>query len=243
MTLPRVVVLFSGGLDSTTCVAIAAARGFEPVLLSIRYGQQHDSALQANVEMRRKYGVRETRLLVLPDIGNQTSSLVSLSHAVPKGGDPRAPGIPNTYVPARNLIFLSYAASLCEELGAKDIYIGVNQLDSSGYPDCRDQFITAFETAMNLGTKAGVEGYYIKIHRPLVEMTKAEIITTGMELGVDYAWTSSCYDPKEVHEEFDDGKGCTIDVACGTCDSCQLRLEGFASVGIKDPLSYPLLND
>lgn len=239
MTLPKAVVLFSGGLDSTTCVAIAANDGFRPVLLSILYGQQHDSALMAQGEMCKKYGVCETRILDLPEIGNQTSSLVSISHDVPKGGDPRAPGIPSTYVPARNLIFLSYAISLCEEVGAVDIFIGVNQLDYSGYPDCRDEFIEAFETAANLGTKTGVEGERpLKIHRPLVKMTKAEIITTGMELGVDYAWTASCYAPVEEH------MGHAVETyPCGTCDSCQLRLEGFKALGIKDPLSYPLLTD
>lgn len=238
MTLPKAVVLFSGGLDSTTCVAIAASNGYEPVLLSMHYGQQHDSSMQPNAEMCKRYGVRSTHVLGLPDIGGRTSSLVSLEHAVPKGGDPRAPGIPSTYVPGRNLIFLSYATSLVEELGAKDIYIGVNQLDSSGYPDCRDQFITVFETAANLGTKAGVEGHYIKIHRPLVKMTKAEIITAGMELGVDYAWTSSCYAPVEEHM----GLKIREEYPCGTCDSCQLRLEGFKTLGIEDPLDYPLLD-
>lgn len=234
----KAVILYSGGLDSTTVVAVAHEQGFKPVLLSFDYGQQHDHYMPQHVRGNgshlEKFEVKETVFIGLPHIGTETSSLVSYEHEVPKGKDPRAPGIPTTYVPARNSIFLAYAASVCEEIGARDIFIGVNNLDFSGYPDCRPEFLAAFETTLNVGTKAGAEGREFRIHAPLMDKTKAEIIEWGLRLGVDYGKTMSCYEPNY--------SGGTI-LACGTCDACQLRLEGFRDANEEDPIQYlPDLN-
>lgn len=215
------LVLYSGGLDSTTCLAFAKNTNHTPIdVVSFLYGQQHDDGLHHADVVLPTYGVRSHHVIDLPDIGAHSSSLVSACHFVPKGKDPRAPGIPNTYVPGRNLIFLSWAVSIAQESGLGHVYIGVNALDWSGYPDCRPEFIAAFERAARLGT-----GSDFQIHAPLVRWTKAEIIQWGHANGVDYAHTSTCYDPQES-------------LACGTCDACQLRLEGFRQADLKDPIDY-----
>lgn len=230
---PRAIVLFSGGLDSTTCLAIAASMGFEPILLSFSYGQKHDVALIPCHTVTRKYGVEGHHHIELPAIGD-TSSLVNPALEVPKNKDPRAPGVPSTYVPARNLIFLSYAAGLAEQMGAKDVFIGCSEIDYSGYPDCRGPFLAAFERAMNAGLKSAEDGW-ITLHAPLLLLSKAQTIQKGLELGVDYGKTFSCYDPIETA----DGD----DLACATCDACQLRLEGFKQANVQDPIKYlPDLN-
>jgi 7-cyano-7-deazaguanine synthase len=228
MLCKNAVILLSGGLDSATAAAIAKQRGFQLYALSFRYGQRHareiESAQKLAVFLRAKQHL--TMEFDLRAIGGSalTDDLV-----VPKGRTPATigQGIPNTYVPARNTIFLSFGLALAETIEAKDIFFGANQLDYSGYPDCREEYIQAFERMANLATKAGVEGQDpIKIHRPLIRMTKAEIIRTGLELGLDYALTWSCYDPRP------DGR------ACGLCDSCQIRLAGFNLAGLTDPIEY-----
>jgi 7-cyano-7-deazaguanine synthase len=220
------VVLLSGGLDSATVLAIAQGEGFEPVALSFRYGQRHEAEIDAAMLLARRAGVRH----VIADIDLRIfgGSALTSDVAVPKGRAAAeiAHGIPVTYVPARNTIFLSYAMALAEESGAADIFIGVNALDYSGYPDCRPEYIAAFESMANLATKAGVEGRRLTIHAPLMHLTKGEIIGRGAALGVDYAATRSCYDP--------DASG----AACGECDACQLRLKGFAEAGMQDPAPY-----
>ena len=223
---PPAVVLLSGGLDSTTVLAIAKAQGFAPYALSFRYGQRHV------VELDRARRVAEVlgaagHVVVDVDLRQFGGSALTADIDVPKDRDAAtmSHGIPITYVPARNTIFLSFALGWAEVLGAEDIFIGVNALDYSGYPDCRPEFIEAFETLANRATKAGVEGtQHLKIHVPLMQMSKADIIRSGLELGVDYAETSSCYDPSS------DGK------PCGHCDSCLLRAKGFEEVGVTDPL-------
>ncbi|MRR57940.1 MAG: 7-cyano-7-deazaguanine synthase QueC [Deltaproteobacteria bacterium] len=220
----KAVVLYSGGLDSTTCLAIARADGFEPYAVSFAYGQRHQAELTMARENAKAMGAVE-HLLVDFDLRKIGGSALTSDIAVPKegvGGD-----IPVTYVPARNTIFLSFALGWAEVLGAFDIYIGVNALDYSGYPDCRPEYIAAFETMANLATKAAVEGAgRYRIHTPLIHLTKAEIIQRGLALGVDYGRTHSCYDPT------------TEGLACGRCDSCRLRLKGFAEAGVKDPVRY-----
>ena len=223
---PRAVVLLSGGLDSTTVLAIAKEQGFEPYALSFRYGQRHVQELVAAESVARSQGVTK-HVVAQIDLREFGGSALTADIAVPKGRTAGAmsDGIPITYVPARNTVFLSFALAWAETLGASDIFIGVNALDYSGYPDCRPEYIAAYETMANLATRAGVEGIQkLKIHTPLISLTKAQIVQEGMRLGVDYAETSSCYDPGE------DGQ------PCAACDSCVLRAKGFAEAGLQDPL-------
>ena len=222
----KAVVLLSGGLDSATALAIAKAQDFDCYALSFRYGQRHAVELECAAQVAKTLGVVEQRTVTI-DLGAfGGSALTDLNISVPhKPG--AADEIPVTYVPARNTIFLSYALAWAEVLGSFDLFIGVNALDYSGYPDCRPEFIAAFETMANLATKAAVSGdHKLTVHTPLIYLTKAQIIQKGLELGVDYGVTSSCYDPAP------DGK------ACGTCDSCRLRLKGFKEAGAKDPRNY-----
>jgi 7-cyano-7-deazaguanine synthase len=222
------VVLLSGGLDSTTCLAIARRDGFEVTAVSFRYGQRHTSELDAAARIAAAAGVAR-HVIVDIDLGSVGgSALTDESIEVPKGRDADHMGsdIPVTYVPARNTVFLSFAVAWAEVLGAADIFIGVNALDYSGYPDCRPEFIEAFETMANLATRAGVEGTRLHIHTPLLELTKAQIVELGTSLGVDYGETVSCY-------EADDSGA-----ACGRCDACVLRRKGFADAGVADPTRY-----
>ena len=221
----KAVVLYSGGLDSTTCMAIAKADGFEPYALSFAYGQRHSVELDKAREYAPRIGAVAHRVVEI-DLRQFGGSALTADLNVPK--NQLAEGvIPITYVPARNTIFLSFALGWAEVLGAHDIYIGVNALDYSGYPDCRPEFISAFENMANLATRAGVEGDSpYTIHTPLIQLSKAEIINTGLDLGVDYKLTHSCYDPNSAG------------VACGRCDSCLLRLRGFSEAGIEDPVEY-----
>lgn len=224
----KAVVLLSGGLDSATAMAIAKSQTFRLFALSFNYGQRHSVELQSAALVAKLLAVRE-HLIVNVDLQAIGGSSLTGSSEVPKDRslEEISAGIPITYVPARNTIFLSFALAWAEVLGAQDIFIGVNALDYSGYPDCRPEYIEAFEKMANLATKAGVEGRLrLKIHTPLIAMTKAEIIKTGLDLGVDYSLTHSCYDPTPEG------------LACGKCDSCRLRLKGFAEAGIRDPLSY-----
>jgi len=224
----KAVVLFSGGLDSTTVMALARSEGFTLYCLSFRYGQRHALELEAAQRVAQALGAKEH--LVIPiDLGKIGGSALTENIDVPKGREALAllEEIPVTYVPARNTIFLSYALAWAEVLEAADIFIGVNALDYSGYPDCRPEYIEAFERLANLATKAGVEGKIkFRIQAPLIRLTKAEIIRKGLALGVDYSLTHSCYDPAP------DGR------ACGQCDSCLLRKKGFCEVGLPDPASY-----
>jgi 7-cyano-7-deazaguanine synthase len=224
--MKRAVVLLSGGLDSATTIAICRHDGFEPCALSFDYGQRHKVELNAAGRVAATLGVREHRIANI-DLCVFGGSALTDDIGVPKNRKPGSENqIPVTYVPARNTIFLSYALAWCEVLSAADIFIGANAIDYSGYPDCRPEFISAFEKMANLATKAGVEGTRFKIHAPLLSMSKAEIIRKGMELGVDFSLTHSCYDPGA------DG------IACGQCDSCRLRLEGFRAAGLVDPIRY-----
>jgi 7-cyano-7-deazaguanine synthase len=223
--MKRAVVLLSGGLDSATTLAICAHDGFETYALSFDYGQRHRLELEAARRVAASLGVRDHRVATI-DLRIFGGSALTADIAVPKGSGPGAGDIPITYVPARNTIFLSYALAWCEVLGAADIFIGANAIDYSGYPDCRPEFISAFEQLARLATKAGVEGTPFQIHAPLISMSKADIIRKGAELGVDFSITHSCYDP-------------TVDgLACGECDSCQLRLGGFREAGIADAIAY-----
>ena len=221
----KAVVLYSGGLDSTTCMAIARHDGFEAYALSFSYGQRHSVELEKAQEYAPLIGSADHRVVNV-DLRQFGGSALTDDIDVPK--NQLAEGeIPVTYVPARNTIFLSFALGWAEVLGAKDIYIGVNALDYSGYPDCRPEFISAYENMANLATKAGVEGDDpYTIHTPLIQLSKAEIIRTGKDLGVDYKLTHSCYDPTPEG------------VACGQCDSCLLRLKGFKEAGFEDPVEY-----
>lgn len=216
-------MLLSGGLDSATCLAVAQAEGFAPVALSFRYGQRHDHEVEAARMLAERAGVEH--LICHIDLRIFGGSALTADIDVPKDRDLDDQGtIPVTYVPARNTIFLSYALALAEVRGASDIFIGVNAVDYSGYPDCRPEFVAAFEAVANLATRAGVEGgTAITIRAPLQDLGKADIIRLGTSLGVDYGLTTSCYDPD------DHGR------ACGRCDSCRLRAEGFRTVGIPDP--------
>jgi 7-cyano-7-deazaguanine synthase len=225
-TKKRAVVLLSGGLDSATALAIALDEGFEVYALSFRYGQRHSIELDCAAE-QAEGKVKELRIVDI-DLGAFGGSALTADIDVPKHDsvDELKDEIPVTYVPARNTVFLSYALAWAEVLKAFDIFIGVNALDYSGYPDCRPEFIEAYEKMANLATVAGVEGRKLTIHTPLIDITKAEIIKRGLELGVDYARTTSCYDPAP------DGR------SCGHCDSCLLRLKGFADAGSRDPRSY-----
>jgi 7-cyano-7-deazaguanine synthase len=224
----KAVVLLSGGLDSATALAIAKDEGYDVHALTIRYGQRHEAEIEAARRVAERAGVAE-HLIVDIDLRAIGGSALTSDMDVPKGRaiEAMAESIPATYVPARNTIFLSLALAWAEVLGAWDIYIAVNALDYSGYPDCRPEYIAAFERMANLATKAAVEGSQrYAIHVPLISLTKAEIIRKGIELGVDYAITITCYDPTH------DG------LACGECDACRLRLKGFAEVGIGDPGRY-----
>lgn len=222
----RAVCLLSGGLDSTTVLAIAQNEGYEVFALSFRYGQRHSVELEKATEFARVRGVSRHVILDL-DLRSFGGSALTADIPVPKGHsvDDISTGIPITYVPARNTIFLSLALGWAEVLGAQDIFVGVNAMDYSGYPDCRPEYIEAFEHLGNLATKAGVEGrQHLKIRAPLVKMTKADIIRRGMELGVDFSETTSCYDPSPAG------------APCKQCDSCLLRAKGFAELGLTDPL-------
>jgi 7-cyano-7-deazaguanine synthase len=224
----KAVVLLSGGLDSSTVLAIARSEGYELYALSFSYGQRHVVELEAAKRVATSIGVAGHRVAAI-DLRIFGGSALTDDIAVPKGRamDEMGHGIPITYVPARNTIFLSFALAWAEVLGSSDIFIGVNALDYSGYPDCRPEFIEAYEKMANLATKAGVEGRQrLKIHTPLLALTKAQIIARGIELGVDYGLTSSCYDPSPSGEP------------CGQCDSCLLRQKGFRENGLSDPLHY-----
>ncbi len=220
----KAVVLYSGGLDSTTCLAIATSEGFSPYALSFAYGQRHSYELRVAKANAGRMGALE-HLVVEFDLRLMGGSALTAEIDVPKEGVGDA--IPVTYVPARNTIFLSFALGWAEVLGAFDIYIGVNALDYSGYPDCRPEYIAAYEAMANLATKAGVEGSgRFRIHTPLIDLSKADIIRRGIALGVDYGLTHSCYDPSPEG------------LSCGRCDSCRLRLKGFSEAGLTDPLHY-----
>ncbi len=226
--MKKAVVLTSGGLDSTTVLAMAKAKGYTVFSLSFNYGQRHKFELAAANKIAKLLGVKKHMVLNV-DLGKIGGSALTDDILVPKSGDDHSISgdIPVTYVPARNTIFLSYALGWAEVLGASDIFIGVNAIDYSGYPDCRPAFISAFEKMANLATKAGVEGTTtIRIQTPLIDMTKAEIIKTGISLGIDYSITHSCYDPS------DNG------FACGLCDACILRKKGFEQANIDDPTPY-----
>ncbi|SRR6266571_1400965 len=231
----RAVVLLSGGLDSTTLLAHAAHQGFDVHAMTFRYGQRHESEVAAARRVATSYGVRD-HVIVDIDLRTFGGSALTSDVPVPKnrvlgGGSPSsaAQSIPITYVPARNTIFLSFALAWAEVIAAGDIFIGVNALDYSGYPDCRPEYVAAFERMANLATRGAVEGTNpVRIRTPLIQLTKAQIIQLGQSLGVDYSITQSCYDPAP------DGS------ACGHCDACQLRLKGFAEVGMTDPIRYVL---
>jgi len=225
--MPKAVLLLSGGLDSTTLLAVARRDGFDVHAMTFRYGQRHATEIDAARRVAARFGVHDH---VVADIDLRTfggSALTSDSIDVPRDRDVGERGVPVTYVPARNTIFLAFALAWAEVLGAADIFIGVNALDYSGYPDCRPEYIEAFERMANLATRATTEGsLLLRIRAPLSKLTKAQIIQLGTSLGVDYALTQSCYDPD------------TGGAACGHCDACQLRLKGFAEAGIADPARY-----
>jgi 7-cyano-7-deazaguanine synthase len=221
--LKRAIVLLSGGLDSATALAIARAQAFECYALSVDYGQRHRIELTAARQIADQLGAREHRTMRVDFDGIGGSALTDPEVPLP---EELRPGIPVTYVPARNTLFLSLALGWAEVIGAHDIFVGVNAIDYSGYPDCRPAFIESFERLSQLATKAGVEGARFKIHAPLIAMSKADIILTGTKLGVDYAATVSCY------------RADTYGRACGKCDSCRLRAAGFAAANIKDPTPY-----
>jgi 7-cyano-7-deazaguanine synthase len=224
----KAVVLLSGGLDSTTTLALACQDGYELYCLTFRYGQRHATEVEAARHIARHYGATAHQIVEI-DLRLFGGSALTADIAVPKGRSAAeiGHGIPVTYVPARNTIFLSYALAWAEILGSSDIFLGVNALDYSGYPDCRPEYIAAFERLAQLATKAGSEGQLrLKIHAPLIQLSKAEIIGLGQSVGVDYSLTTSCYDPAPTGE------------ACGACDACQLRLKGFAAHGLRDPIRY-----
>ncbi len=223
---PAAVILLSGGLDSATCLAIAAAEGFAAHAMSFRYGQRHTHELDAAARVVAAIGADEHRIVDIDLAAFGGSSLVG-DGEIPKGrgDDEIGHGIPSTYVPARNTVFLSYALAWAEVVGANDIFIGVNALDYSGYPDCRPEFIAAFEAVANAGTRTGTEGDGYRIRTPLIDLTKAQIIERGTALGVDYGMTVTCYDA-------------TDEGACGACDACVLRRQGFQQAGIPDPTRY-----
>ncbi len=226
---PKAVVLLSGGLDSSTVLAIAAADGFETYALTFCYGQRHAWELDCARKIASNLRAKDHRIAKI-DLRAFGGSALTAEIDVPKGRslEEMSSSISITYVPARNTIFLSFALAWAEVLGSSDIFIGVNALDYSGYPDCRPDFIAAFERMANLATRAGVEGCKtLKIHTPLIALTKAEIIAKGLALGVDYGLTSSCYDPSP------------LGLPCGACDSCLLRRKGFREGGLTDPLQYP----
>jgi 7-cyano-7-deazaguanine synthase len=224
--MPSAVVLLSGGLDSTTTLAIAQAEGFTPYALSFRYGQRHWVELESAQRVASVMGVAE-HIIADIDLRRFGGSALTADIPVPKDRplDTMAAGIPITYVPARNTVFLSFALAWAEVLGSSDLFIGVNALDYSGYPDCRPEYLAAYERMANLATAAGVEGrQHLQIHAPLIALTKGQIIQRGLALGIDYGLTSSCYDPGAAGRP------------CGHCDSCQLRAKGFREAGVPDPL-------
>lgn len=221
---PPAIVLLSGGLDSATTLALARAQGFACYCLSVDYGQRHRAELQAAAALATALGAVEQRVLRLPLSEFGASALTDETIAVPV--DQATAGIPITYVPARNTLLLALALAWAEVLGSRDVFVGVNAVDYSGYPDCRPAFIAAFEQMANLATRAAVEGARLRIHAPLIDLSKAEIIQRGMALGVDFALTVSCY-------QADAAGG-----ACGRCDSCRLRRAGFAAAGVPDPTRY-----
>ena len=225
--MKRAVVLLSGGIDSTTTLAIALSEGYDAYALSFEYGQRHQIETEAARRVADSLGAKEHRIAKI-DLRIFGGSALTDNVEVPKKRSDTeiANGIPVTYVPARNTIFLAYALGWAEVIPARDIFLGVNAIDYSGYPDCRPEFIEAFETMANLGTKAGIEGRRFYIHTPLIKFSKAEIIRKAVGLGVDLSLTHSCYDPSPEG------------VACGECDSCLLRLKGFREAGIKDPIRY-----
>jgi 7-cyano-7-deazaguanine synthase len=225
----RAVILLSGGLDSATSAAIASDQGFDLYALTVDYGQRHRFELQAAKRVGQELGVKR-HVFQQVDLSQFGSSALTADIEVPKDRthEVMEQSIPVTYVPARNTVFLSLALAMAEVLDSQDLFLGVNAVDYSGYPDCRPEFVAAFEQLANLATKAGVEGTLkFRVHTPLIDLTKAEIIRRGLALGVDYALTHSCYDP--------DAQG----VACGRCDACQLRKQGFAEAGLSDPVPYP----
>jgi 7-cyano-7-deazaguanine synthase len=224
---PKAVVLLSGGLDSTTTLAIAQQDGFACYALTMQYGQRHSGEIEAARQIAERFGVVQQVIMPI-ELRQFGGSALTSDMPVPKDRplEAMSHGIPVTYVPARNTIFLSFALAWAEVLGACDIFLGVNALDYSGYPDCRPEYIEAFERLARLATKAGVEGRAFKIHTPLIQLTKAEIIRRGLELGVDFAMTTSCYDPTPTG------------LACGRCDACSLRLKGFAEINMTDPRAY-----
>jgi 7-cyano-7-deazaguanine synthase len=225
--MSRAVVLLSGGLDSTTCLAWARARGFACTTLTVDYGQRHHVELEAAARVARALGAEEHRVVAV-DLRAIGGSALTAALEVPKDRDDAAiaRGIPVTYVPARNTVFLALAVGLAETIGACDLVAGMNVLDASGYPDCRPEFVRAFEAVANLATRAGAEGARFTVHTPLMRLDKAGIIRLGLSLGVDYALTHSCYDPAS------DG------AACGRCDACRLRSKGFRAAGVPDPTRY-----
>jgi 7-cyano-7-deazaguanine synthase len=230
ITMPAAIVLLSGGLDSATTLAIARRQGYQCHALSFRYGQRHAVEIAAAQRVATALGVASHRVVEI-DLRQFGGSALTSDLAVPKkaSADEIGSEIPSTYVPARNTIFLSFALAFAEVAGAGDIFLGVNALDYSGYPDCRPEYIAAFEKMANLATKAAVEGRQrLTIHTPLIDRTKAQIIRRGLDLGVDYSLTSSCYDPDAAGR------------ACGRCDSCLLRLKGFAENGVRDPIPYSI---
>ena len=225
----KAVCLLSGGLDSSTCLGVARREGFECYALSFDYGQRHRVELEASARVARHFEAREHRIAQV-DLRAFGGSALTADIEVPKhrSSDEMGRGIPITYVPARNTIFLAYALAWAEVLESSDIFIGVNSIDYSGYPDCRAEYIAAFERMANLATKAGVEGRtHLRIHTPLAQLNKTEIVCLGLEVGVDFSLTHSCYDPDR------EGR------PCGQCDSCLLRRKGFEAAGIPDPLRYP----
>ncbi len=223
----KAVILLSGGLDSTTTLAIATNEGYDCFALTFRYGQRHETELECARQIATHFEV-QNHVIANIDLRAFGGSALTGDIDVPKNRDEDeiAHGIPITYVPARNTIFLSFALAYAESLNARDIFIGVNAIDYSGYPDCRPEYIASFQTMANLATKAGVEGGPFTIHTPLIDLTKADIIKRSLGLGVDYAMTCTCYDPDA------NGK------SCGQCDACQLRLKGFEQIGIRDPAPY-----
>jgi 7-cyano-7-deazaguanine synthase len=227
MTLPKAVVLLSGGLDSTTAAAIAQREGFEVHALSVRYGQRHAVELDAAMRVAERLGIRQ-HVVVDLDLRAFGGSALTADEPVPKDTPLADIGtrIPATYVPARNTIFLALALAWAETLGARDIYLGANALDYSGYPDCRPEYLEAFARMADLATRAGVEGARLTIHTPLLHLSKAQIVARGLALGLDYGLTSTCYDPAA------DG------AACGRCEACLLRLKGFEEAGVTDPARY-----
>ena len=223
----KAVILLSGGLDSTTTLAIARNQEFSTYALTFRYGLRHEFEIEAARRVAREYSVSD-HIIVDIDLGSFGGSALTSEMEIPKNRqvNESSGDIPVTYVPARNTIFLSFALAWAEVLEATDIFIGVNALDYSGYPDCRPEYIKAFHNMANLATRAGIEGKAITIHTPLIDLTKAQIIQKGGELGVDYSLTHSCYDPLETGNP------------CGRCDACQLRLKGFREASLTDPLVY-----